>query len=118
LASRGNSWLFPSNREIFPFCPRSADLAPKTAGRINGLPANSRSSLNGNSKRPNRELNPPNRELPEFPTIATKWQNRNSETSISTWRNHIKMKQSTPMTLSRNFVFREAELSQWINSEA
>jgi hypothetical protein len=60
---RQNSRLFPWNREFSRLFPISAVLVTKRARRINPLRANSRSSGNGNLRRPNRELNTPNREL-------------------------------------------------------
>src|SRR6516162_4704885 len=47
-------------------CPISAVLALQTTSPIKDLRANSRSKLNGNFCRPNRELNPLNQELREL----------------------------------------------------
>ena len=57
--------IFPAEPRIFAIVPEKCRFAPKTASRIRPLPVNSRSGLNGNLFGPNREINRPNRELPQ-----------------------------------------------------
>lgn len=54
---------FPYNREIIGKFLQNRRPMPKTVSLFNPLQANSRGDNNGNLPRPNRELNPRNREL-------------------------------------------------------